>query len=136
MGGVSAIVRGMRASVTAAAFIGLLVVASVPRAQSPIYDLLIKNGRLVDGTGSPWYRADVAVHGDTIARIAPRIDAPATRTIDAAGKVVSPGFIDLHTHARRGPRASSTPSLRLGHEFVELAPAKPARETVSADQQR
>jgi len=92
----------MRASLTAAAFICLLVLASVPRAQTPIYDLLIKNGRLVDGTGSPWYRADVAVRGDTIARIAPRIDAPATRTIDAAGKVVSPGFIDLHTHARRG----------------------------------
>jgi N-acyl-D-amino-acid deacylase len=92
----------MRASLTAAALICLLVLASVPRAQTPIYDLLIKNGRLVDGTGSPWYRADVAVLGDTIARIAPRIDAPATRTIDAAGKVVSPGFIDLHTHARRG----------------------------------
>jgi dihydroorotase/N-acyl-D-amino-acid deacylase len=92
----------MRASRAAAAFICLLLLAGVPRAQAPIYDLLIKNGRLVDGTGSPWYRADIAVRGDTIARIAPRIDAPATRTIDAAGKVVSPGFIDLHTHARRG----------------------------------
>jgi N-acyl-D-amino-acid deacylase len=91
----------MRASLTAA-FICLHVLASGPRAQTPVYDLLIKNGRVVDETGSPWYRADVAVRGDTIARIAPRIDAPAARTIDAAGKVVSPGFIDLHTHARRG----------------------------------
>ena len=78
----------MRASLTAAAFICLLVLSGAPRAQTPTYDLLIKNGRLVDGTGSPWYRADVAVRGDTIARIAPRIDAPAGRTIDAAGKVV------------------------------------------------
>ncbi|MBW8862613.1 MAG: amidohydrolase family protein, partial [Acidobacteria bacterium] len=66
------------------------------------FDLVIRNGRIVDGTGSPWYRGDVAVRGDTIARIAPRIDAPAGRVIDAGGKVVAPGFIDLHTHARRG----------------------------------
>src|SRR5499427_5088383 len=78
----------------------LVVVAT--RAQAPAFDILIRNGRIVDGTGSPWYRGDVAVRGDTIARIAPRIDAPAGRVIDAAGKVVAPGFIDLHTHARRG----------------------------------
>jgi N-acyl-D-amino-acid deacylase len=83
-----------------ASVVGVFVV--MPAAQTPAFDLVIRNGRIVDGTGSPWYRADVAVRGDTIARIAPRIDAPATRTIDAAGKVVSPGFIDLHTHARRG----------------------------------
>jgi N-acyl-D-amino-acid deacylase len=82
--------------------VSVAFLAVVPDAQTPAFDLLIRNGRIVDGTGSPWYRADVAVRGETIARIAPRIDAPATRTIDAAGKVVSPGFIDLHTHARRG----------------------------------
>ena len=63
---------------------------------------VIRNGRIVDGTGSAWYRGDVAVRGDTIARIAPAIDEPAARVIDAAGQVVSPGFIDIHTHARRG----------------------------------
>src|SRR6185295_6028310 len=93
----------MRALMTLlAAIVSVAFFAIVPDAQTPAFDLLIKNGRIVDGTGSPWYRADVGVRGDTVARIAPRIDAPATRTIDAAGKVVSPGFIDLHTHARRG----------------------------------
>ena len=86
--------------VVIAGFAGLFAVA--PSAQTPPYDLVIRNGRIVDGTGSPWYRADLAVRGDTIARIAPKIDAPAARVVDAAGRVVSPGFIDIHTHARRG----------------------------------
>jgi dihydroorotase/N-acyl-D-amino-acid deacylase len=74
-----------------------------PRAQvAPQYDLLLRGGRVVDGTGAPWVRADVGVRGDTIALVAPRIDAPAARVVDATGLVVSPGFIDLHTHARRG----------------------------------
>jgi N-acyl-D-amino-acid deacylase len=81
--------------------VGLGLIAT-PRAQTSSYDLVIRNGRIVDGTGSPWYRGDVAVRGDTIVRIAPRIDTPAAMTIDAAGKVVAPGFIDPHTHARRG----------------------------------
>jgi N-acyl-D-amino-acid deacylase len=93
----------MRASIAvlcSSALVALIIVR--PGAQTPAYDLLIKNGRIVDGTGSPWYRADLAVRGDTIVRIAPRIDGPATRIIDAGGKVVAPGFIDIHTHARRG----------------------------------
>jgi N-acyl-D-amino-acid deacylase len=86
----------------AAVAAALALAAVAPRAQTPAYDVVIRNGRIVDGTGSPWYRGDIAVKGDTIARIAPRIDAPAGRVIDAAGRVVAPGFIDLHTHARRG----------------------------------
>jgi N-acyl-D-amino-acid deacylase len=72
-------------------------------AQGPApYDLLIRNARIVDGTASPWHRGDIAVRGETIALIAPKIDARATRVIDVGGLVVSPGFIDIHTHARRG----------------------------------
>lgn len=79
-----------------------LLVPVVLGAQPPSYDLIIRGGRIVDGTGSPWYRADLAVRGDTIVRIAPRIEASAARVIDAKGMVVAPGFIDIHTHARRG----------------------------------
>ena len=70
--------------------------------ETPRYDLLLRGGRVVDGTGSPWYRADVAIRGDTIAEVGWRIDAPAARVIDATGLVIAPGFIDIHTHARRG----------------------------------
>src|SRR5262245_28314969 len=79
----------------------LAAAAVVSRAQQPAFDLLIRNGRVSDGTGSPWYRADVAVRGDAIAGIAYRIDTPAVRTIDAHGQVIAPGFIDIHSHARR-----------------------------------
>lgn len=63
------------------------------------YDLIIRNGRVVDGSGRPGYRADVGVAGGAIRRIDPRIEpARAKRTIDAQDRVVSPGFIDAHTH--------------------------------------
>src|SRR4029453_10766247 len=71
-------------------------------AQAPVYDLVLKNGRIVDGTGSPWFRGDLAVKGDTIAAVAFRLDFPATRVVDVNGAVIAPGFIDIHTHARRG----------------------------------
>ena len=92
--------RAPIASLLVAALLGFVI--ATPRAQAPAYDLVIRNGRIVDGTGSPWYLGDVAIRNDTIVRIAPRIEAPATRVIDAGGKVVAPGFIDIHTHARRG----------------------------------
>ena len=66
------------------------------------YDLVLRNARIVDGTGAPWYRADLAVRGDTIAAIAPTISSPAKRVVDVNDAVVAPGFIDLHTHAARG----------------------------------
>lgn len=66
------------------------------------YDLIIRNARIVDGTGSPWYRGELAIKGDTIAAVERRVAGTATREIDARDTVVAPGFIDLHTHARRG----------------------------------
>jgi N-acyl-D-amino-acid deacylase len=65
-----------------------------------IFDLVIRGGTLIDGSGSPARAADVATSGDRIAAVGPSIDASGSRkVIDAAGLVVAPGFIDVHTHA-------------------------------------
>src|SRR5690348_15912717 len=84
-----------------AAFSALLSAFAVGAAE-PQYDLVLRNARIVDGTGAPWFRGDLATRGDTIVAIAPAIEAPAKRVIDVRDTVVAPGFIDLHTHARRG----------------------------------
>jgi N-acyl-D-amino-acid deacylase len=63
------------------------------------WSLLFRNGSVVDGTGAPARAADVAVEGDRIAAVAPRLQGPAARVVDAAGLVVAPGFIDAHSHS-------------------------------------
>ncbi|HEX9914946.1 MAG TPA: D-aminoacylase [Candidatus Bathyarchaeia archaeon] len=75
-----------------------------------VYDLAIVNGRIIDGTGNPWYRGDLWIRGDTIAAIG-GAKRRADRVIDARGMVVAPGFIDIHSHSDytilREPRAES-----------------------------
>ncbi len=66
------------------------------------FDLIVRGGRIVDGAGNPWFTADLGVRGDRIARIGDLSKASAPRVIAAEGLVVAPGFIDPHTHARRG----------------------------------
>ena len=66
------------------------------------YDVLITNARVVDGTGNPWFWGDVALRGDRVARVAPRgllAGAPARERVDAGGRVVAPGFIDIQSHS-------------------------------------
>ena len=77
-----------------------LATASTTQAQS--YDVIIRNGRLIDGTGNPWFRADVALDGDRIAAIGDLGAATAGREINATGLYVTPGFIDAHSHAGPG----------------------------------
>jgi len=97
------------------------------------YDLLIKNARVVDGSGEPSFHADVAVHQGKIAGVG-RTSGAARRTIDAGGRVVAPGFIDHHTHF--DPQALWDPycgsSVQNGHTTVlvgqcgqVIAPARP-----------
>src|SRR5205814_3286723 len=72
----------------------LLPVLWLAAVASP-YDLVIRNGRIIDGTGSPWYAGDVAIRGARIAAVGNLGNAPARRSIDARGMVVAPGFIDM-----------------------------------------
>lgn len=62
------------------------------------FNLLIRDARVVDGTGTPWFRADVGIRGDTIVAVGNLASKSAELTIDAAGLIVTPGFIDVHTH--------------------------------------
>ncbi len=72
------------------------------RAQDQTFDVLITGGRIYDGTGNPWFYGDVGIRDGRIVAMGRLAGAEATRIIDAAGKVVVPGFIDMHSHADRG----------------------------------
>ena len=72
---------------------GLFALAIQVSAQS--FDIVITNGHIIDGTGSPWYSGDLGIRDGKIAAIGKLSAAPRTRTIDAAGKVVAPGFVDM-----------------------------------------
>jgi dihydroorotase/N-acyl-D-amino-acid deacylase len=90
---------------TAAAFVVWLLILWRPSgtlSQTPPFDLVIQGGRVVDGTGSPWFVSDVGIKGDTITALAPHLDPAGAPTVDAGGLVVSPGFIDVHSHADAG----------------------------------
>ncbi|HEY6946169.1 MAG TPA: hypothetical protein VI431_13600, partial [Candidatus Acidoferrum sp.] len=75
----------------------LLSLLTSPRAaaQTPPFDIVIVHGRIIDGTGSPWYSGDIGIRGGKIAAIGNLAAAARARTIDAHGQVVAPGFIDM-----------------------------------------
>ena len=104
---------------------------------STVLDIVIKNGTVVDGTGAPARRADVAVKDGRIVRIAESIDEPATETIDAEGRIVTPGFVDIHTHydgqvtwdGELNPSAAhGVTTVMTGNCGVGFAPVRPGRE--------
>jgi len=72
----------------------LMSFARAPLASAP-FDVIIKNGHILDGTGGPWYDADIGIRGDRIVAIGKVGDSPAKKIIDATGRIVSPGFIDM-----------------------------------------
>lgn len=71
-------------------------------AYQPDFDVLITGGKVVDGTGSAWHFADIGIRGDSMVAVGKLTGRKASRTVDVKGRVVAPGFIDIHTHARRG----------------------------------
>ncbi|HTS12779.1 MAG TPA: D-aminoacylase [Candidatus Limnocylindrales bacterium] len=83
--------------ISALAALAFVPQASLARrsADSPSFDLVIRNGHIIDGTGSPWYSGDIGIRDGRIAAIGNLADASAKRTIDAHGLVVAPGFIDM-----------------------------------------
>jgi N-acyl-D-aspartate/D-glutamate deacylase len=86
------------------------------------YDLIIRNGEIYDGSGGPAYRSDLAVRDGRISAIAEHIEGSAPREIDAAGKIVTPGFVDVHTHYDGQATWDShlTPSSNLGATTVVM----------------
>ena len=85
----------MRSILKAALFLGIALVAFSCQPPSDSFDILITNGKIIDGTGNPWYRGDVGIRGDKVVAIGKLSASNARRIIDAEGKVVSPGFIDM-----------------------------------------
>src|SRR5438477_3346414 len=77
------------------------IAGSQPRACADelAYDVAIRNARIVDGAGNPWFYGDVAIRGDRIVAVGRVPQAKAKREIDAKGLIVAPGFIDMHSHS-------------------------------------
>src|ERR1035437_1658526 len=93
----------MKTKIYAAIVASLIALAGLPtsasaQAAEPQYDLVIRHGKIVDGTGNPWFYGDVAVKGDRIVSVG-TVDGTAKREIDAHGLVVAPGFFDGHVHS-------------------------------------
>jgi len=84
-----------------AAFLAVIWVFAL-FAQPARFDLVITGAKLADGSGNPAFLADIGIRGDTIAAIGFLADAPAAARIDARGLIAAPGFIDIHSHGRRG----------------------------------
>src|SRR5688572_32165602 len=91
-------------------FTSLMLFCSVS-VYSQDADLLIRNGKIIDGTGNSWYYGSIAVRDGKIVGIGRDLSIPAKKTIDASGLIIAPGFIDVHTHLEgdevRDPLAQS-----------------------------
>src|SRR5687767_8439874 len=109
---------------------------------SAMFDLLIKNGLVINGSGAPGVRADVGINGSSIAAIAPHLEGRGFKTIDAAGLAVTPGFIDVKTHSDFtlpiNPRAESkvrqgVTTEIIGHCGFSVAPCLPGKVALLKD---
>lgn len=98
-----------------------------------MFDILIKNARIIDGTGAPWFYGNLAIANGLVIGLG-RVDGPARRVVDAAGRVVTPGFIDAHSHSDeaflKNPQAESKVRQGVTAEVIgqcgsSAAPRKP-----------
>jgi N-acyl-D-amino-acid deacylase len=105
----------------------LLVLAGLQWMDSmrPDYDVLIRNAHVLDGSGNPWFAADIAISADRVVAVGALPGAKAPRVIDAQGLTVAPGFIDVHSHAAEGLAGglnTATPLLAQGVTTVLVNP--------------
>jgi N-acyl-D-amino-acid deacylase len=112
-------------------------------AVAQTYDVVIAGGRILDGAGNPWYLGDLGIQGDTIAYVGPAGRVHGRVTLDAKGLAVAPGFIDTHSHARRGifesPAAENqiregVTTLIEGPDGSSPLPVKPFLDKLAATQ--
>ncbi|MEI8380499.1 MAG: D-aminoacylase [Planctomycetota bacterium] len=80
-------------------FVVLMGIACTSSFGAEPFDLVIRNGRIVDGTGNPWFYGDIAIRGKRIVAVGQIPNEPAKQVIDVAGLVIVPGFIDIHSHS-------------------------------------
>ncbi|MEM2935750.1 MAG: D-aminoacylase [Candidatus Bathyarchaeia archaeon] len=104
-----------------------------------MFDVIVKNGKVVDGTGNPWFKADVGIKGGRIVKVGHLSSVEAEGIIDAKGLAVCPGFIDAHTHSDMtipfGPKVESAvrqgvTTMVTGNCGMSLAPVNPAKENL------
>ena len=91
-----------RQSLVFALWVAAAIALVSGQAPAQSFDILIRNARVLDGTGNPWFPADIGIRDGRIAAVGPLASATAARVIDGTGKYVAPGFIDIHSHADDG----------------------------------
>lgn len=121
-----------------AVFAVLCVQAGPSTLAAQTFDVLIRDARVVDGSGNPWFRADVGIDGDRIAAVGDLSGAGAAMIVEADGMYLAPGFIDTHSHASGGlataDRSSARPQLAQGVTTVFVNPDGGGRVDLLAQQ--
>ena len=113
-----------------AALLTLVLAFAIPLVTPPAaqaqdagpFDLLVRGGRVLDGSGNPWFRADIGVRDGRIVAVGILDNASADRVIDATGRYVSPGFIDIHSHADDGSARIGGSTIRTDSIHRKSAP--------------